>query len=799
MLHYELKIALRKLLKSKLYSSLNIVGLAVGLAACLIIATIVLNDLSYDKQWKNSNLLYKIIGVQSANHGIEETPNVYSGLGPALVRSFPQVKSFCRMEVEQEKIKFDVTKDAVDLHALLAENTIWDMLDFTIIQGNPRQIREGIDNLIITRQLKDEYYKNDNPIGKIIYKIGGNDTTKYLITGVIENIPENTHLRSQVIVLRDYLGNKNSPANKFSGGSSPAVSPQYVLLSPHTNAALFEKKLNTWYKAQCNKALSNNSYHLQPMQDVYLRSNYADPGSVHGNIDTVYVFSLVAALILLVACINYVNLSTAKGIERMREAAVSRVVGAETGHIISRFLLDAMLFFIIAFIIAIGFYSVSVRFVQEYLNNVLPVTLFNSIALFGISFFSLLFVCVVTGLYPAYMLAKIKPVNALKGAVSQKPGMGILKRGLIVTQFAISLVVLIASITINLQSRFLKNADPGYDKNNLLQLGFASWGDKGDDFKKELLRIPGVESATRTNWYPAYAPGIMGIEMKDPRNENEVLHISLIQCDADFPGTLKLHLKSGRFFDPNRPSDATEDSLRYTKVLLSDTYVNIFKDESRLDRPVADYMHIPIGIVKDFHNESFLKREKPFIITAYKDIKWSAMLIRVTPGTNNRVITSLQKLWKQYYPAKTLSFNWVDDLLASEYRKESRLSNIFNIFTSLAILLACLGLFGLVTFTIEKRMKEIGIRKVLGASVASVSGLISKDFLTLLALGILIASPVAWYCLNRWLENYPYRINVYWWIFGLAAILMTVITLATLSFKTIKAAMANPVKSLRSE
>ncbi|HVX49480.1 MAG TPA: FtsX-like permease family protein [Chitinophagaceae bacterium] len=797
MLKYELKIALRKLLKSKLYTSINIIGLAIGLAACLVIATIVLNDLSYDKQWKNSTRLYKIIGIQSTNHGVVETPHVYSGLAPALKRSFPEVQSFCRMEVEPEKIKFDASKEAVSLHALLAENTIWNMLDFTIIQGDPKHVKEGIDNVVITRQLRDEYYRNDNPEGKIIYKIGQSDTTKYLITGVIEDIPENTHLRSQIIVLRDYLANKSSPFNKFSGGSSPALLPQYLLLSPHTNAALFEKKLNAWYKVQGTEIFSNPSYYLQPMRDVYLRSNYTDNGATQGNINTVYVFSLVAALILLAACINYVNLSTAKAIERMREAAVSRVVGAETGHIMSRFLLEAILFFMIAFVIAAGVYSISLRFVQQYLNNVLPVTLFNNLKLFGISLVTLLFVCVATGLYPAYLLTKIKPVYALKGVVSQKPGMGVLKKGLIVSQFAIALVVLIASITINLQTRFLKNADPGYDKNNLLQVGFVKWGEKGNDFKKELLRIPGVESATRTDWYPTQ--GTMRVEMKDPRNDNDVLSVSFLECDVDFPKTLKLHLKSGRFFDPGRPSDDSEDSARYTKVILSDTYADLFKETSQLGKPNPDFMHIPIGIIKDFHNESFLKRESPFIITAHKNMNYAAMLIRVTPGTNSRVIISLQKLWKQYYPATTLSFNWVDDLLTSEYRKESRLGNIFNIFTSLAIVLACLGLFGLVTFTLEKRMKEIGIRKVLGASVASISGLISKDFLKLLALGTLIAAPVAWYFLNKWLENYPYRINVYWWIFALSAILMAVITLATLSFKTIKAAMANPVKSLRSE
>ncbi len=798
MLKYELKIALRKLLKSKLYSSINIVGLAVGLAACLIIATIVLNGLSYDKQWKNTNRLYKIIGVESVNHGTEETPEVFSGLAPELKRNFPEVKAFCRMEVEQTKIKFDESREAVNISSLLAENTIWDMLNLTVVEGNPRKIKEGIDNVVITQQLKDEYYKNDDPVGKIIYKISQASTTKYLITGVIKDIPGNTHLRAQIIVLRAYLRKNNPDLNKLTAGESPARMPQYLLLSPNTDPAQFENKLNAWYKTQSKEALVKNSYYLQRMQDVYLRSNYPDPEGIHGSIDTVYLFCLVAVLILLVACINYVNLSTAKAIERMREAAVSRIVGADRKHIMSRSLLDAVLVFLIAFVSAVGAYALAFRFVEQYLGSPLPVTLFNSLKLFCFSIFTLLLVCVVTGLYPSYMLSKIKPIDALKGAAHKNTGMGFLKKLLIVTQFTIALVVLIASITINLQSRFLKNADPGYNKDNLLQIGFTNWGTSGNDFKKTLLRIPGVESSTMTNWYPSFGPGFMMLNTKDPRNENDVLHVSLIQCDIDFPRTLKLHLKSGRFFDANRPSDIIADSLHYTKVLISDAFAGIFK-EAQLDKPDADFVNIPIGIIQDFHSESFLNKEKPFIINAYKDLGWSAMLIRVTPGANNRVTASLTELWKRYYPGQVLSFNWVDDLLAGEYAKESKLSNIFNIFTFLAIFLACLGLFGLVTFTLEKRMKEIGIRKVLGASVSSISALISKDFLKLVTIAAFLASPIAWYFLNTWLQHYPYRVDVYWWVFVLAAAAVLVTTLATISFKTIKAALANPVKSLRTE
>jgi putative ABC transport system permease protein len=799
MFKYELKIAIRKLLKSKLYSSLNIVGLAVGLAACLIIATIVLNDLSYDRQWKNSKQLYKIIAVKKVNHGIEEKVDVFSGLGPELKRKFPEVEAFCRMEVTEEKIKFDEAKEPVNIHSLLAENTIWDLLDFTIVDGNPRIIKEGIDNVVITQQCKDAYFKNENPLGKIIFKNELGTTSKYLITGIIKDIPENTHLRTQMIVLRDALRGKSSVYNQFVAGESPASMPQYLLLAQQTNTALFEKKLNAWYKGQSTGVSAENRFYLQPMQDVYLRSNYRDPKGIHGSIDTVYIFIVVAVLILFIACINYVNLSTAKAIERMRETAVSRVVGAAAGNIMFRFMLEAFLFFLIAIIIALAVYLLAFDLVQQYLGYSLPITLFNSFNLLCLSISSFALICVGTGWYPSYMLSKIKPLDTLKGSAHKTTSMGVFKKTLIITQFSIALIVLIAAITINLQFRYLKNAEPGYDKNNLMQIDFNDWGLSGTAFKMEVLNIPGVQSASRADWYPSFGPGFTGTEMRDPRNQDEILQISRINCDIDFPRTLKLHLKDGRLFDSNRPADAIADSSRVTKVLVSDTYMEIFKDAA-LEKRNDDFWHIPIGVIKDFHNESFLTREKPFIITAQTDINFGAMLIRVAPGANiNHVQTSLAGLWQRFYPEKDLSFHWVDDLLAAEYRKESKLTNVFYIFTLLAIVLACLGLFGLVALTLEKRTKEIGIRKVLGASVGAISALVSKDFLQLVVMAILLGSPLAWYILNKWLQHYPYRVDIYWWTFILASAILLITTMLTIGFKTIKAALANPVKSMRTE
>ncbi|MCC7515083.1 MAG: FtsX-like permease family protein [Bacteroidia bacterium] len=798
MLKYEIKIAIRKLLKNKLYSSINIIGLAVGVAACLLVATIVLDDLSYDRQWKQTDQLFRIIQVANVNNGTEEIPNVYTGLGPELKGNFPEVKSFCRMEVKGMEFKFEKEKEAVKIPCLLAETTIWDLLDLTIIDGNPRHFIEKIDNVLITEKIKNQYFKDINPIGKTIYRISENMSDTCIISGVIKDIPNNTHLRSQVIVLRYSLKGTNPDFNKLTDGESVATMPQYLLLNPHVNTMVFQKKLNAWYKKVSNEMLSKNLYYLQPIQDVYLRSNYSEPEGIHGSISAIYIYALIAVLILAIACINYVNLSMAKSIDRIRETGISRVVGAKNVHIISRFLLESILFFLMAFGISITLYLIFLPFIEQYLGHQMSLTLLSSLKLFLLTVFILFLVCIVTGFYPSYMLSKIKPVLALKGKADRKNGIGFLRKALIVIQFTIALIVLIAAITINLQFSFLKKADIGYDKENLLEIGFTPWRKSGESFKRELLQIPGIESASIATWYPTYGAGLMTMETTDPRNHNDKLRIGFIDCDLDFPKTLKLQLRDGRAFDAQHPADAGQDSLHYTRVMISDMYSDIFK-VTQMDKPVEEFRHIPIGIIKDFHNQSLLEKKSPLILTGYKELEYGAMLVRVSPGTSARIIDPLRKIWKEYYPAQNLSFNWVEDLLAAQYRNEYRLSNVFKVFTFLAIFLACLGLFGLVTFMLEKRMKEIGIRKVLGASVSSISKLVSKDFLKLVIIAILIASPIAWYYLNKWLQNYPYRISVYWWIFIFAAILVLSVTIITISIQAVRAAIINPVRSIQAE
>jgi putative ABC transport system permease protein len=792
------KISWRNLRNNKVYSLINITGLSVGLISCLLVATVVVDELSYDKYWKNADNLYRIIGINKINDATEHTPNVYSAFGPELKMNFPEVVEYCRMQTEDKRFKLDTTKDAILMHSLSAESTIWNMLDFSILEGDPKTIIEGYDNIVITEKIKDQYFPNSNPIGKKIYDVSNNFSITGIITGVIKDIPENTHLRAQVLVLRSFLRETSPDYDKLVNGYGVSQMPQYLLLAKGTDRARFVQKINTWYEQQNKEFATRRSLDLQPFTDVYLRTNFNENIDLRGNIKSIYAFTGIAILLLLIACINYMNLTTARALKRIRESGIRKILGARRKELITQFLFESLLFFIISFTISCLFYGFSIQPLESYLGHNLALNLFNSFGLFTSAFGMLLLICLLTGFYPAYALSGFKSVDTIKGNLSTQIGGIFLRKALITIQFTISIAVLLCTMVVYLQLQLLNTQDLGYDKSNLLQIDVTMWGNKGEIFKNELLKVPGVErSSISWGWYPSSGPGAMLIEHKDPGDENKRIRVAFMDADIDFAATLKLQLQSGRLFNPALATDGKRDSLGFNKVLVSDTYVQIFNSE--INKPIEGSKTIPIGVIKNFHNETLLEKEKPFFIGARKDISYGSMLIRIKPNSEKSVIAGLQGLWKKVYPEQSLSFNWVEDLLAKQYKAESRLKSIFIFFALLTIFLACLGLFGLITFTVEQRTKEIGIRKVLGAPVIAIVKLISKDYVKLVFVAIIISSPIAGYFMNRWLQDYPYRIEIQWWMFVLAGALSIVIALFTISFQTVKAAISNPVNSLRSE
>jgi putative ABC transport system permease protein len=810
MLRNYLKIAYRNLWKNKVYSAINILGLTIGLAACLLVATVVIDDLSYDRQWKRAEDIYRIVSVDNSNvNAARRSRSSFMGLGPSLKKDFPEVEDYCRISLYKNRLKMGPDKDGVEMPAFVAEPSVWKLFDFDIIQGNPKRFIKGYINLIITEKIKNQYFPNSNPVGKIVTEIPVYGKPEvYLITGIIKKFPANTNLRSDVIMIAE----RKPEANKLYNGNGTYAQNQYLLFKPGTSITQFQTKMNTWYKNLTTSDFGRRvSYELQPVTDVYLRSDFDQYAAVRGNIRDVYIFSGVALLLLLIACINFINLTTARAIKRVREVGIRKVLGAGKKELVAQFLFESLLFFAISFVLSIVFYRLFTKPLEAYLGHSLTLNLTANLALLGITSLVVLLVSLFTGLYPAWLISRPNPVVVLKGKLSAKADAGLLRKSLVVIQFSIAIVILVATLVVQLQLRFIDQKDLGFDKNNLISIDYTNFGTKGTSFKQEVLKLAGVESVSIASWAPSLGAGYMTRIADDPNQKGNKIEVNYIAGDIDLAKTLKLQLQDGRYLDASFANDAfnldslmEHDSKKLSQVEHQQSYLTtaytakVFGIKNFKDS-IGHLPGLPVGIVKDFNNESLHQPLKPCIIQATTNTAFGNMLIRVKPNTQKQALAAIYKQWQQFFPDKILKTDWISDLLDAQYRAEQKLQQLFTFFTLLIVFLACLGLFGLATFTAEQRVKEIGIRKVLGASVTQVTALLSKDFVVLVILALLIASPVAWYGMQQWLQDFAYRIQIQWWMFALAGMLAIVLAMATISFQAIKAALANPVKSLRSE
>jgi putative ABC transport system permease protein len=808
------KTAWRNLQRNKVYSAINIIGLSFGIAGCLVVANVVIDELSYDTQWKNGNNIYR---VNVTDVGTMETiPVALSGLGPALKKNFPEVENYCRASVERKRFSGN-GQDKISINCITTEPSFLEMFDFTFLQNSPLTGQSAFNSIIITKEIADKYFHDVNPVGKTIQNLLSNgdvDSIKYIITGVINDIPYNSHLRADAIILKQF--DKNS--DELSGVGY--LYPLYVLLKPGTNSGILSAKVSHWYERtrMLDKMIreTNDENYLisfQPLKDVYLKSDFAKGyQKVIGSVRNVYIFSGVAILLLLIACFNFINLTTARALKRTNEASLRKVLGAGKYHIISQFLFESLIFFIISFGIALFLYTISINPVQAYLGHRLVVSLSQNIKLMGITIFVLLLVCLFTGLYPALALSRAKAALVSGKTRTGKRESGLLRKTLVVGQFAISIIILIAAIVIKDQLLFLDHANVGYDRNDLLKIDYTNWGNSGAAFKREIKNLSGVENASITRWSPGIGGGAMSIEVNNPFVKNKKITTWIIEGDLDFAATLKLQLLQGRFLSESFASDVLDPtgyvrSNNYEKLgeaevhqsMLLTAYASKVLKSTKLGEPSNQIPGVAVGIVNNFHNESMRSVMKPCAIKANDHITYGTMLIRVHPGAEAHVVKSIGKIWQRYYPSQTLQYDWVNGALKQQYKSEQKAQQLFFFFSALSVFLACLGLFGLANFTTQSRTKEIGIRKVLGASAVIITTMISKDFLKLVFLSILVAAPAALWLMSRWLQDYAYRISLNGWMVMAAAMVAVLIALITISFSTIKAATTNPVKSLRTE
>ncbi len=804
------KTAIRTLTHNKTYSSINILGLTIGLAACMIVATVVIDDLSYDRQWKNSAQLYRVVTVDKKGEGLyNRVAFAFAGVTSQLLSDYPEVKAAGSLNNRKERFRLtDTDPNGLEISTLNADTSIWQMLDLYPIAGNSRNYVSGIDNIVLTESFCKLHYPQQNPVGKTIYSISAysDKPQPYLITGIVRDLPSNSVFRAEAIVIKKPW---NEPLTKQMNGTF--VPDNYILLRTGTDARNLATKFNHWYTA-FTTVKNPFQYEFQPLKDVYLHSDFAGTQQVKGDIRSIYIFSGIALLVLLIACVNYINLTTAHVLQRLPETGVRKVLGAARGRLIHQFLTESLLFFLLSAMLSTIIYAISLPLIQRYLGHSLTLTFISQYSLFTLAYLAIFLISLLSGIYPAWVLSGCKPAAVLKGKLSFNlfGSRQQIRKGLVILQFTISIVVLVAMIVVRQQVSYMKGKDIGFNRNNLLQIGFINWNRQGGAFKNELLRRPGIVSASITPWYPS-GGAFMARDIDDPGHSGNKLEVSYLIGDIDLARTLGLNVEEGRLFDKSFAADEVdEDSVMQ---MDSATYVNTATRESSvitdytakalgiggLNTPIKGALTTPVGIVKDFYRESLRTPLSPTIIIADRSPEYGGMLVRVAPGHEQQASEYIAKQWRNFFPGKLLEMKWVTDMVNDQYKKEATLQQLFTFFSSLSMFLAALGILGLIIHSTEQRRREIGIRKVLGASVASIVRLFSVDFLKLILLALIVATPVAWWLMSRWLADFAYRTRISPWMFGIAGMTTVAIALAIISFQAVRAAMDNPVKSLRAE
>ncbi len=805
------KNAWRNIKKNRIYSAINIVGLTLGLCACMLIATVIIDDLSYDTQWSHQKELYRIVSVNKMGDGLyDKFTSSFTGLSNKLRTDFPEIAAVGKLNNYDDKLRLKDTDDpnGVTVSILEADTSIWKLLDLQLLSGNPKHFVEGQTNIVITESFRQKYFRNENPLGKIIHDVPtySDEATPYLITGVIKDIPSNSIFRSEVIKI--IKGREEDLSKEQSGTFTPN---NFILIKAGVEIKKFTKKLNSWY-AQFVTVKNPYQYELQPLTQVYLHSDFSESQQTKGDIQNIYIFGGVALLLLIIAFVNFVNLSSARALQRLQETGIRKILGASRKQIIFQFLAESVLFFTISTLIATVIYWLCLPYLENYLGNHLAHTFTSGYLLFACAYGVILLLSLLAGAYPAWIVSGFKVAAVLKGKLFSGAlgGHQIMRKALVVLQFSISIAVLSALIIVKQQVSFMKHTDLGFDKNNLISTGYISWGGKGQTFKNKLLAQEGVVSASITPWTPTSA-GFMTKDIDDPNHPGNKVTVWYINGDIDLAKTLGLQLKEGRLLNSSFAMDqVSQDSL----MGLSRTdYESVAKNQSsvitaytakvlgikKLNSTIEGALTSPVGIIKDFNSESLKKPIKPTIILAENAPEYGNMLVRIKPGYEKQATASINKLWRQFYPEKLLDLQWIDQMMAKQYKTESRLQQLFTFFSGLSMLLACLGIFALIIHAAQQRIKEIGVRKVLGASVFQITNLLSKDFLILVLIAIIIASPIAWYAMHTWLQDFAYRINIEWWVFVIAGLAAIIIALITVGLQAVKAALANPVESLRTE
>lgn len=804
------KIAFRNLLRYKFISFINLFGLTVGLTCCLLILTYILNELSFDRYNKNAENVYRVertflnpeTGMLSLELGSVAPP-----FAPLLQNDFKEIKKITRFfEPGTTVLRYD-DKRFNEQNVYFADENLFDVFDVNVTRGNPSKALNDPYCIMLTEDVAKKYFGAEDPINKIIRL---DNQFNFKVTGIYKPFPSNAHIHPAIMLsfntLKDtaIYGEQNLRTN---WGNNSFYT--YLLLPPGYDP----KKLEAQFPAFLNRHMNDNrdgkfkpsdgtSLSLRKLTDIHLYSHKDSETEENGDIKRVYIFSAIAFFILLIACINYMNLSTARSALRAKEIGVRKVIGAGKPELIAQFLSESILICCIATILAflltwlalpglnkISEQSLSINDLSRW-HIVLPMVLVPFI------------VGILSGIYPAIFLSSFKPVKVLKGIFKVGESSFSFRKVLVVIQFSISIILIISTAIVFKQLRYMQNKSLGFNRDHIVNLNNYNTGlsNSYESFKTELLANSNIKEVGRSSRIPS---GRLLDAMGSRINNGDSLaptkaDIKYVRADEGFIPTYGMKVVAGRNFSKDYGMDTSSFLVNEAavKVLgLKSNEVAIGKQFSYGDRKGQ-----LIGVVNDFHFESLHQRILPLVLfTSATSDGYRRISIKISGNNIPAALSHIENTWKKFLPETPYDYSFLDERFADLYKAEQQQGSIFTIFSFIAIFIACLGLFGLSAFTITQRIKEIGIRKVLGASVGSIVGLLSKDFMKLVIIAAVIAFPVAWYAMHNWLQDFAYQITISLWVFIIAGISAALIALVTISFQAIKAAIANPVKSLRTE
>ncbi len=795
MIRNYIKIAWRNLVRNKAYTFLNIGGLSVGMACTILILLWVKDELSYDKFNQSASQIYRVTAdVAGTKAAVNPVP-----MAPALKQQLPAIKDFTRLEALHSIVtignrKFD------EKNIYYADPNFLQFFSYPLLQGNKASVLSRPDGAVISTAVSKKYFGDENAIGRTLYVDDDVKGHSFTVTGVMQNVPHNSHLQFDILLpFTVYEHSTNYSYNNPQEWGNYDVYT-YLLLDGKFDAqkkalTSLEKQITAIHTAN-DPTHTQTTFTLQPLADIHLHSNLLLDVEGQGSSQSVNIFSMVALFILVIACVNFMNLSTAIAGQRAKEVGLRKTVGAVRTQLIIQFLCESLLLALISLIIGIGITRLLLPLFNELSAKNISINFLDFKLIGGLLGVALL-AGLISGSYPAFFLSSFNPVKVLKGALFLGGRKSYLRNGLVVMQFSISIILMVSTLVVNNQLKFIRNRDMGFNKENLLYLQMPQVGDLMHNYatlKATLSENTKTADYTLLEHLPTdLTTGTTDVkwEGKDLSKQIVFPHIGV---DGHFIKTFGMHLVAGRSFDDNNKSDPFNYILNETAVKAMG--MSISSAVGKLITMNGNKGEI-IGVVKDFNFKPVQQLIEPLILR-YTN-RGGFVVVRTTPANMQRNIANLKAVFQKIYPDYPLTYGFVDQDLSRLYMSEQRMGELFNIFSVVSIIVSCLGLFGLATFAAQRRIKEIGVRRVLGASAAGIVALLAKDFVKLVAAASFVAFPLAWWVMNKWLDNYVYRIHISWWMFAAAGILALVIAFITVSSQAIKAALMNPVKSLKAE